>query len=193
MVSMKTCRITIDGVLCHLLRCLGILINQGQQALSQDGQVPVHDARLIGPRVAPLSVDRTEAGFGIEVVHEGAGTIVDGLSAEERVVGIQDAVHEAEHLPMCDQPRKMLTHALEQGHGGRLITCLCCGAEMAIDHVIHQRPHVIAAAGHGEVLDGADSQVATGHTSQDRARLDLVSNDRFASGDGGECPGRGHT
>ena len=125
----------------------------------------MHDARLVGPRVAPLSVYRTEAGFGIEVVHEGAGTIVDGLSAEERIVGIQDAVDEAEHLPMCDQPRKMLTHAFEQGHGGRLITCLSCGAEMAIDRVIHQRSYVIAAAGHGEVLDGADSQVATGHPS----------------------------
>ena len=154
---MKARWIAIDDFLRDLLRRLGILIDEGQQALSQYRQIPVHDPRLVGPGVAPLSVDGTEAGLGIEVVHEGAGTIVDGLSAEERIVGIQDAVHEAEHLPMCDQPREMFAYAFEQGHRGRLVTCFCCRVEMAVDYIIHQRRYVIAAAGHGEVLHGADA------------------------------------
>ena len=56
-----------------------------------------------------------------------------------------------------------------------------------------QRAQVIAAAGHGEVLHGADSQVATGHPGQNGARFDLVSDDGFTRGDGGESPGRGDT
>ena len=190
---MKARWIAIDDFLRNLLRRLGILINEGQQALGQYRQVPVHDPRLVGPGVAPLPVNRTEASLGIEVVHEGAGTIIDGLSAQERIVGIQDAMHEAEYLPMCDQPRKMFAYAFEQGHGGRLVTCLCCRAKMAVDHIIHQRRYVIAAAGHGEVLHGADAQMTAGHPGQNGAGFDLVSHHGFARGDGGECPGRRDT
>ena len=68
----------------------------------------MHDPRLVGPGVAPLSVDGTEAGLGIEVVHEGAGTIVDGLSAEERVVGIQHAVTLLEGV--CEHFARLVAH-----------------------------------------------------------------------------------
>ena len=61
---------------------------------------------------------------------------------------------------------------------------------MAVDHVIHQRRYVIAPAGHGEVLHGADAQMTAGHPGQNGAGFDLVSDHGFARGDGGECPGR---
>ena len=64
--------------------------------------------------------------------------------------------------------------------------------EMAVDHVVHQRRHVITAAGHSKVLDGANAQVATRHAGENRTRLDLVSNDGLAGGDGSECTGSGH-
>ena len=105
-------------------------------------------------------------------------------------------MHEAQHLPVSGQTREVLTDPLEQCHGsycfaGRGISLMGL-VEMAVDDVVHQRRHVVTSPGHGKVLDGADTQVATRHPGQDRTRLDLVSNNGLASGNGGECTGGGY-
>ena len=106
-------------------------------------------------------------------------------------------MHEAKYLPVGGEASEVLTHALEQCHGRALLTnlgiSLVWRLEVAVYDVVHQRRHLVTPARHGKVLDGADSEMATSHSGQDRTRLDLVSNDRFAGGNGGECAGSRHT
>ena len=81
MMGVETTRELINELLCCLLSPLLVIVDQWQQALGQHGQIPMHDARLIRPGVAALSIDGAKAGIRIEMIHERAGAIVDGLAA----------------------------------------------------------------------------------------------------------------
>ena len=79
----------------------------------------MHDARLIGPGVATLTVNRTKTGLWIKVVHEGTGAIVNRFSTQEGVVRIQHAVNEAQYLPVSNQLGKPLADPVQQHRRGR--------------------------------------------------------------------------
>ena len=113
MMGMEPTGVLIDEVLCDVLGTLCVGVNERQQALGQHGKVPVHDPRLIGPGIAALPVDRTEAGLWIKVIHEGAGAIVDGFAAQQGVVGVEHTVHKAQDLPVADQLGEVITNTVE--------------------------------------------------------------------------------
>ncbi len=48
-------------------------------------------------------VDGTEHGAGVVGLHKGAGTVVDGFTAEQHIVGIHDTVDKAQRLPTGNQ------------------------------------------------------------------------------------------
>ena len=48
---------------------------------------------------------------------------------------------------------------------------------MSRHHIVDQFGDVITTPSHRKVLDCTDSQVATGHSGQDRAGLDTIAND----------------
>src|SRR5260370_5348234 len=60
-------------------------------------------------------VDGTEDCGWIVCLHEGAWTVIDGLSRDGSVVGVHDAMNEAEEQPLCDQVGLAGDHSIEQG------------------------------------------------------------------------------
>ena len=82
MMALEYLRVAINhglrGMSCRFCR----VVDQWQQTLSQHSQIPVHDAGLVVPSVAALTIDRAEACLGVKMVHECAGTEIDGLTAQ---------------------------------------------------------------------------------------------------------------
>ena len=74
----------------------------------------MHDAGLVVPGVAALTIDRAKRCLGVKMVHESAGTEIDGLATQERVVGIQYAVNKTQYLPVRDQSGKCVANAVQQ-------------------------------------------------------------------------------
>lgn len=56
-----------------------------------------------GESVASLPVNRGIDGRGVIVVHEGAGAIVDGFARDRHIVGVHNAVDEADAHPFRDE------------------------------------------------------------------------------------------
>ena len=95
-------------------RLVLVVGEQRQQAFGEPRQIPQRDARLVGVGVAALLVDRGEHLRRIVVVHEGAGAVVDGLARDRGVVGVHDAVDEADQQPARDQIGLPRDDAFEQ-------------------------------------------------------------------------------
>jgi hypothetical protein len=95
-------------------RAVGVGIEQGQQRLGQARQIPAGDQRLVAIGIAPAGVDRAEDRVGVEVVHEGAGAVVDGFARQGHVVGVHDAVDEAHAHPARDQLGLAFAHRPQQ-------------------------------------------------------------------------------
>src|SRR5271163_3894352 len=70
---------------------------------------------LVSVGVASLMVNGTEHRGGMVCLHEGAWTVIDGLSGDGGVVGVHDAMNEAEEQPLCDQVRLAGDDTIEQG------------------------------------------------------------------------------
>ncbi len=83
------------------LREGGLLIgvDQGQQRFGEAGEIPTSDLRLLAESVAATAIDGTEDGGGAVGVEKGAGAVVDGFAGDGHVVGIHDAVDEADMHP----------------------------------------------------------------------------------------------
>ena len=96
-------------------RLVLVVGEQRQQAFGEPRQVPQRDPRLVGVGVAALFVDRGEHGRRIVFVHEGAGAVIDGLAGDRGVVGVHDAVDEADQEPACDEIGLPRDDAFEQG------------------------------------------------------------------------------
>ena len=195
MMGMESRRISIDDFLRCLLCDLCICGNQWQQTLGQHREVPMHDARLVGPGVAALPINRAEARLRIKMVHKRTGTIVNGFTAQQRVIGVQYAVDKTQHLPVCDQFGETLADAIQQ-HGrrraGRRLVELCWIA-MSRHHIVDQFGDVITTPSHRKVLDCTDSQVTTGHSGQDGAGLDTIANDGLTGCNCGQSASGGNT
>ena len=64
------------------------------------GLIPLDHGRLVRERIASELVNGAEYFVGMVSIHESAWTIVDGFTPDRRVVGIENAVDEAdEHRP----------------------------------------------------------------------------------------------
>lgn len=89
-----------------------------EQGFSEAGHVPLGDAGLVSESVALMAVDGAEGGFGVVVVHEGAGTVVDGFPGKGDIVGIQHAMNEADVHPTGDKGGLALDGGVEEGESG---------------------------------------------------------------------------
>src|SRR6516164_4791293 len=73
-----------------------VLCKQRQERLRQAGEVPLGDAWLIAVSVTPHVINGAVDRPGVVDVHEGAGAVVDGLARYRHVVGVHDAMNEAD-------------------------------------------------------------------------------------------------
>ena len=64
---------------------------------------------------------------------------------------------------------------------------------MALYNIVDQFCQTFTAARHGEVLHGADAEVATRHSCQDGAGFEAIAIDRVTAANGCQRPRRGHT
>ena len=161
-----------------------VVAEQRQQALGQARQVPARDARLVAERVAALAVDRAEHRRRVVRLDEGARAVVDGLARDRHVVGVHDAVDEADVHPLRDQHRLALGDALEQGEEAARRA-----DEIGVvtgDRVLGELAHALGIAAGGEELERADTDVARRDARQNRAGQHRLAQHRLAGGDDGE-------
>ncbi len=87
------------------LRDRGLLIgvDQGQQRLSEPGEIPTGDLRLLAVGIAAAAIDGAEDGGGAVGIEKGTGAVVDRLAGDGHVVGVHYAVDEADVHPTGDQ------------------------------------------------------------------------------------------
>ncbi len=100
-------------------RLVGIGIDQWQQCFSEPRQVPLRDRRLVRIRIPSVVIDRAEDRLRVVFVHEGAGTVVDGLTRDGHVVRVHDAVDEAHQHPAGDEGELPLGNFFQDGEGRR--------------------------------------------------------------------------
>ena len=120
----------------------------------------------------------------IVVVHERAGTVVDGLAGDRGVVGVHDAVDEADQQPARDQLGLPRDHRFQQ----RVIGALGARRFRIVpgDDVIGEPPHALGIAARREELEGADPDVARRDAGQHRARQRGLAQHALAGDHGGE-------
>jgi hypothetical protein len=85
---------------CASLTAASLSSASSGERLRQTGEVPLSDAWLVAVSVAPHAIDRAVDPLGVIGVHEGAGTVVNGLARYRHVVGVHDAMNEADELPL---------------------------------------------------------------------------------------------
>ena len=117
--------------------------------------------------------------------HERAGAIVDGLARDGAVVGVHDAVDEAEAHPVGNEFGLGSDDVFEKGEIG--IGCVGGFGVVALDGVVGEDAKGFDIVTGVEVLKGANSNVAGGDASEDSAHdMAFLAIDGFAGGDGGE-------
>ena len=135
-------------------------------------------------------VDRAEHRGRIIGIHEGAGAVVDGLAGDGGVVGVHHAMDEADMQPARDQRRLPRDHLLQQRavglrrrRGRRVVPG---------DGIVGQQPHPLHIAAGGEILEGADAEVAGGDAGQHGAGERGFAPHRLAGRHRGQRPGGRH-
>ena len=171
-------------------RAVLIAVQQRHQRLRQAGEVPLRDPRLIDIGVTTALIDRTEYRFRVEVVHEGARAIIDGLAGNRHVVGVHHAMDKADRHPFGEQRRLARDHAVEQRAIGR--GAIGGGGIVAGDHMVGQVAERVEILARGEELKSTDADVAAGDPRQYRAGQGALAKHFFAGGDGGQRPGGWH-
>ena len=112
-------------------------------------------------------VDRAEHRHRVERVHEGARSVVDGLTGDRHVVGVHHAVHEADQHPPRHQRRLRRDDRLEQ----REVRVLGVRGRGVVpgDRVVGQPPDRSRSPVPRGVLEAAHPQVTARHPGQHRA------------------------
>ena len=169
---------------------LGGVGEQRQQRLGEADEVPVRDLRLVAVGVAALRIDRAEHGRRVEVVHERARAVVDGLAGDGHIVGVHHAVDKADVHPLRDERGLRGDHRVEE----REVRVLRVGGVgvVARDGVVGEAAQEVVVAGDARVLERADAQVAGGDAHEHRAGLDGFAAHAVARGDDGERAGGRH-
>ena len=164
------------------------LLEEGEEGFGKAGKVPEGGRGLVRKGVAALGVDGAEDGGGVVVLEEGAGAEVDGLAGDGHIVGVHDAVDEAEEHPVGDEVCLAADDGGEEGLG------VAGGIELGVvagDGVGGEAAEGVEIATRGEVLEGADAEVSGGDAGEDGAGLRGLTLDVLAGGDGGEGAGGG--
>ncbi len=174
----------LQGFLGVVHRLVVVVVEQRQQGLGKAGQVPLSDAGLVAVGVATLPVDRAVDRTGVVAVHEGARSVVDGLSAERDVVRVHHAVDEAHHHPLGDEFGLCIDDRVEQTQGrvrrlGEVWVVAC-------DGVVGQRAGARDVLPRREEGKCSDPQVAGGDPGQDGAGQGLLAIDGLSGGDDSE-------
>ena len=121
-------------------------------------------------------------------VHEGAGTVVNGLARYRHVVGVHDAMNEADQLPLRYKRCLARDHQVEEGAVPvRGVNRLWV---MPRDDVISEAPDRIQIPARREELEGADTDVARRDAGQYRAGQRRLAPNRLAGRHSGERSGR---
>ena len=145
---------------------------------------------MISVGVAFVAVDGAEGGVGVVVVHEGAGAVVDGFAGEGHVIGIEDAVDEADVHPAGDEGGLAFDGGVEEGEGwgvgfGEI-------GVVALEGVIGEGFEGVGVLVGGGPLEGADADVAGGDAGEDGAgEAAFAADDGVAGGGDGEAAGGG--
>ena len=161
-----------------------LVAKQRQQAFSETRQVPERDPRLVGVGVAAKLVDRAEHLGGVILVHEGARAVIDGLARYRGVVGVHDAVDEADQEPARDQVGLARDHAVQKGMVGTVGMCQI--GVVPADHMIRQPPYALRIATHRKILERSDTNVAGCDAGEDGARQRCLAQYALAGHDRGE-------
>ena len=159
-------------------------MDRREQRLGEARHVPVQDLRLAAIGIASVRVDRAEDGVHREAVHEGAGAIIDRLTADRDIVGVHHPVDEADAEPACDKVALQADHPVEQcqmrvGRLGKL-------GKMAAHGIVRQLRDMVGAEMRGEELKGADADMAARDARQHGAGVRLLALDAIAGGHRGE-------
>ena len=123
-------------------------------------------------------------------VHEGAGTVIDGLAADRHIVGVHHAVDETEAQPLRDQRRLPRDHRIQQCAIG--IFGLRRIRVVPRDDVIGEDLHALHILAGGEILERADADMALRHAHHDGAGQRLFAHGDLTGRHGGECTRRGN-
>ncbi len=171
----------------------GFLLEEREQGFGEAGEVPVGGGGLVREGVAALAVDGAEDLAGVVGLHEGAGAEVDGLAGDGHVVGVHDAVDEAEGHPVGDERGLAGDDRGEEGTDGR--GGFGGVGVVAGDGVVGEDAEVfdvgLAVLRAEEVLEGSDADVAGGDAGEDGAGQGRFAEDGLAGEDGGEGAGGG--
>ena len=144
----------------------------------------MRDARLVRKGIATPVVDRAEPLVGIVFVEERTRPVVERLAGDGRVVGVHDAVDEADAQPARDQARLRVDHALQQGEG--VVAAAGGVGVVAPERVGGQGDQRLSIPARCEELERAHAEVARRHAREDRARQRLFAEDALARRRDGE-------
>ena len=133
-----------------------------------------------------MRIDRAEARARIVGVEEGAGTVVDRLAGHRHVVGVHHSVDEADQQPARHELGLAGHNAVEQRSVG-MFRGGCLGIVPG-ESMIGERPHRLRVAPGGEVLEGANPDVASRHASEHRPGQPGLAHDQLAGGNRRQRP-----
>src|SRR5207302_5756798 len=152
------------------------------------GEVPLGNAWLVAVSVAPHVIDGAVDRPWVIDVHEGAWTVVNGLARYRHVVGVHDAMNEADELPLRYKRCLARDHQVEEGAVPvRGVNRLWV---MPRDDVISEAPDRIQIPARREELEGADTDVARRDAGQYRAGQRRLAPNRLTGRHSGERSGR---
>ena len=157
----------------HVLDHTLVVVEQRQQRLTEPGHVPQPDAGLVAERVAPLAgVGGVGGPAEIEVVDPAVRPVVDGEPEQRHVVGVHDAVHEADRLPVRDQARGASRDFVQQRFVGLAPGCTEL-REVQPDREGEQLSQQRQVAARRRQLEVAEAQERRRHAAHDRTRFVL--------------------
>src|SRR5579875_3788894 len=107
-------------------------------------------------------------------VQETEGTVVDRKTENRHVVGIHDSMREAGGLPLRDEPRRASDDFAEQTEVF-FAAAFTQVRIVAVDGVIRQRPHEIAAVAVMEHLERPESDMRGRKTRKNGGRFRLLA------------------
>ena len=113
-------------------------------------------------------VDGAEDGFRVISVHESAGAVVDGLARDRHVVGVHNAMNEADEHPSGDEIGLPGDDEVQQCE-----VCVLLVSRFRImppDDVVGEMAGCLDIAPRREELKGPDANVAQGNAREHRSR-----------------------
>ena len=162
-----------------------VVIDEREKSFGEAGEVPLGDAGLVLISVAALLIDVAEFPGGIKVVHESAGTVVNGFAGEAHVVGVHDSVDEAHAHPLRNEFRLAGDDLLKKSEG--------TGSPgiVATIGVFDQGLQALKITACGKELRGANAEMRTGDAGKDASFFGSLAEDQLPAGNGGEGAGGG--